>query len=376
MTVYLYRDNLSIPTELCFALEREQRPSIETCYVDQHAINCLGQVIDGKVTSYEQLVGAEVYLRALLFHEEVRPIAPSMAITVINESSDPFTYTKGKSAPNYKSIDYIFGHVGHNSHICSIEQGYVFYDATIEEKYLREHTRGMFTPICNDVDDYFERIFFNDDRQLSKFLSEIPKSGIPSYLAHQAYVGKYSRLLEKAPLHRVFSHLDGEWATVEKNLSILLPVTLPPFMWIVMSMAESRDQIAPTILRLREEFRRDRINIWEQLDEIKYRLGDDNAVHKAMAGLEKALSKVMARYMGTSAESPLCVLTNVALLLFNLSNGQLPASEIIALIKEGRGLFSYYPFGSFLKYLERLDTRSFYRHFTPDEIQAIEYSMS
>lgn len=314
MAVYRMNDNSG--AVFSYSLEEENIPSIETCFIDASSSGALNRLIEGPILGIQDLIGAEIYLRALFFHETIRPIGPSIQVHQhsINQRN-PFVYTTWSSSSSRNhALDEIHKNVHHNSYICPIDWVITFDSPEAEKivakqnEFYQRHCSELnnqvssvidsrffyFEKICESIDDYERSVFDKSDELISKFLIEIPKARIPTYFSKNKYCDILSLQMNDR-LKYFLSPIERDW---EKHCNDIvhhcLSFRCPPFLAIILHNAKCRENIVNEILDFREKFKNSRKELWDIIDDVAIRNnGDLKKAHKFLKKIETDAEKII-----------------------------------------------------------------------------------
>ena len=406
MGVYRLTDFSTEPGEFTYALEEENIPSVETCFIDRLSVESLGKVIEGPITNFSNLIFAELYVRALIFHQTVRIIGPAVQVThILSPKEKPFYFHSGVGKfKQFESIDEIFKKINHNSTSCQIDRVFTFKDEKIEREIVEEQNKihllnkhiinqarsrdgflmdtrlGRFEQICDSLEEYGENIFWKDDYLISKFLKGIPRAKLPTYLSDPVLCSKIGTSTLNG-LQEFLLPIENDWKKVEKLIKYHMGIPFPPFLSIVFHRAENRKAIVDSILELRNDFEKARIQLWENIDDAILRSEKDIfKTHRILDEISKQARTIIPRALHENAEKRNFVLQfiNAAFIMFKLNNGKLISpNEIMKLLADIKNLFCLQApslisknIESFLNNWDLLE-----KHFSPSELLVMRQTL-
>ncbi len=298
MEIYQYSGFKNSGIVHSFSLGNEVRPSVDICYIDQHTINCLDKVITGPIESFAEFEAAETALRSLILHDSIKSLVPSLKVyNIRNGASKPFIFMKGESQPKLESIGCILSDVGYFSSNCTIAHVFTFSDKEFAKEYIERDTRkrkeddrkaeeggyeigylfgkGTLEQISKNEEEYFANEFYSSEKEVSKFLQEIPRHGTQSYLSHPILSSKFESTFDSRKTNAInelfWKPQDNDWKNFNLAQCFTINLPIPQIMSIVLNKAGSRSEIPFVIFDLKQQFSSARNNLWELIDDLKYR---------------------------------------------------------------------------------------------------------
>jgi len=243
-----------------------------TSIIDSNTVKALEDLICGEVSLWSTLETAEMAVRALILHENVYWMFPAALIvkpekvyggnnTIIAEEQGEIIYPKYQNS--CAILDFL-----RQARVSSysvygggvfVEKGIPIYGSDFWIKNF-----ALLSRKDNDLWNVFQDSLAEPNLQYSYFLS--PKAiGAASYLGSrqdrelEAHVNEV--LNPKLP-ERILSLLDDSWASEVQGSNIGLNILLGPFLAMVLSRANDRNDIQKAIIELRDEFADARKELW------------------------------------------------------------------------------------------------------------------
>lgn len=242
--------------------------------IDNVLVESLERITNGKVTSWYDIELAEIAVRALILHEMVYWIHPSVLVI------EPVPVHGGEGriiAPESGRIvgpdftkDY---QVSENFR----KNGIHVYQAWISGVYVKDgvvQVGSDFWKVNGEIfkaqDESLLRETFNEQLKIpyykNKFLLSAKAIGAGSYLGNRAdrdYEAALTRDISTRVPHKILARLDDSWAKEVAGGNIGLNIRLGPFLSIVLSRAENRHQIMEKLFDIRDDFVDSRKGLWE-----------------------------------------------------------------------------------------------------------------
>lgn len=211
--------------------------------LDVDSIAALGRVIDGPITSKEDLVMAEQALRAMLFHESTQVLVPSLKIDhggfICYQRLD-----KGlRNSASYEALKVLDSR-----------------DLLFTTEYL-EVSERIVTSSSNPRSGLINRSvesFGNGYELVLKSSSEVSitlpnRIGATTYFSNPELT-KHCSTYESGFIKRLYDSIEKPWFEIaQASPPIEVDIKLPPLISIVFSRASYRDEIPDVIRQLREE---------------------------------------------------------------------------------------------------------------------------
>ncbi len=244
---------------------------------DNYTIHELDKLVTGNVDSWDTLDTAELALKAILLHERLYWIVPSVLVVnlyngvktgvgkdgVIRDDTGSVVYPKHQEPQAFMDV---LRKAGASS--------YAVYSAHVDIKdkipvsgsrfWMGNYKRLMSKDVgvVNDVfNESFEIPFYKDS-----FYSSPKAIGAASYFGRNTDRNYEYELIKKNSSsfpEKVFRKLDESWAHKVSGSSIGLNIKVGPFLSIVLSRAKDRNNIPETVIQLRDEMADSRKELWE-----------------------------------------------------------------------------------------------------------------
>jgi len=298
--VPLYRltEHSSSPIDFGFSLEPNEGGRLEKCFVDISSIDSLSRIVTGPLKSPQDILGAEVALRGIIFHDAINIIKPCIQNEYIHDlfgksfRSNP----SEESETKYEGILNVLEDANRHEHIGAIDWLVSFKDQEIADKYIETHNSrreillkereekddnlvswalcyeiGKFEFVANTIEEYFKVTCKTDEYLLNNFLRRVPIAGYATYFSDSSY-RSYLHKIEKNNPNQFFKPIDETWK--EKTTSLLdyiVKIPMQPLLAIVLNRASKRENIPEEIIALREEFSEARSQLWLHFDDAQLR---------------------------------------------------------------------------------------------------------
>lgn len=306
-----------------YALEAITANRLDVGLVDWHAIDKLVSLISGGISGINDLYAAEIALRAIVFHDKIREIKPSIKVQVVNPGYSPFVYNDSPSSQNRQSLQDALKSSNHSVMLCGIDQLLGFGEQVNVADYLSLHDeyrkkklaeeeekhRALGIPrptfridpsiapieaVASGKDEFFSDVFLSNEHYIKNFLAPLSKSGYAVYLGSPSISAHYESL-RNYNAGEFFDVLDEHWAEHNHKLRRRLEIPIPLFLSIILSRSSDRDSIAGEILYLKEEFSEARSQLWDLFDEADFRIYDTEVASRILTDIESEAQSVIPR---------------------------------------------------------------------------------
>ncbi len=281
-----------------FSIQPNEGGRLDKCFIDLSSIDSLNRIVMGPLKSYQDILGAEVALRGLIFHDGINILKPSFKNEYFNDAfgNSFISNPSEESETEFGGIQNILTDANRSDHIGAIDWLISFKNHDVADKYIENHNlrrekllkeqdeindnfaffalcyeRGKFEFIANTTEEYFKDICKTDEHLLNNFLRRIPVAGYATYFSDIAY-RSYLHKLEKNNPIQFFKPIDEKWK--EKTASLLnyiVKIPMQPLLAIVLNRASTREDIPEEIISLREEFSEARSQLWLHFDDAQFR---------------------------------------------------------------------------------------------------------
>lgn len=307
--------------EMGYALDSITANRLDAGLVDGHAINKLGCLVSGGVTSIDDLFAAELALRAVIFHDKIQEVVPSVKIQVVCPGQEPFVFSDSPNSYAREAVQSVLQSSQHTVMLCGVDQLIGFGDQVNVQEYLQGHEErrkermrheaernsrlGIPQPsfsldpstapiefVASDKNDFFANTFYATDRYSRRFLGPLSTSGYAAYIGAPEINRKYEGL-KNYNAAQFFDVLDKSWFEHNQKLRRRLEVPLPLFLSIVLSRSKDRESIPEEIVHLREEFADARRQLWELFDEADFRVHDTEIAIRILNDIEKRAASIV-----------------------------------------------------------------------------------
>ena len=290
-----------IPTEGVIASAFDAYRTVEISHIenqpdswsmlDVDSIAALGRVIDGPITSKEDLVMAEQALRAMLFHESTQVLVPSLKI----DHGSLIGYQrldKGlRNSASYEALKVLDSR-----------------DLLFTTEYLEVDER-IVTSSSNPRSGLINRSiesFGNGYELVLKSSSEVSitlpnRIGATTYFSNSELTKHFSNY-ESGFIKRLYDSIEKPWFEIAQASPLIeVDIKLPPLISIVLSRASYRDEIPNVIRSLREELTASR----KELTRFNSLIGEDLNQRDYMAQVNRiqdSFNAIVAESQLTDAE--------------------------------------------------------------------------
>lgn len=309
--------------EIGYALEAITANRLDIGLVDWYSIDRLVSLISGGISGIEDLYAAEIALRAIVFHDKIQEIKPSIKIQVVHPGFSPFIYNDSPSTQNRAPLLDALKSSNHSVMLCGVDQLLGFGEQVNVADYLSRHDeyrkkklaeedekhRALGIPlptlrvdpsvapieaVASGKDAFFSDVFLSNEHYMKKFLSPLSASGYAVYLGSPSISTHYERL-RNYNAAEFFDVLDKHWAKHNHKLRRRLEIPIPLFLSIILSRSSDRDSIAGEILHLKEEFSEARSQLWDLFDEADFRIYDTEVASRILSDIESEAQSIIPR---------------------------------------------------------------------------------
>lgn len=293
--------------------------------VDSYALDRLTKLVVGGLKSFEDLYAAEMAIRALVFHDQIQEVYPSIKVQVINNGDSPFVMNQRQDTENRNTILDVLKASNYSGMLCGVDQLISFSSDVDIEKYLHAHEEkrqriitkdddfhrrlGVFpvmefnpskSPIefvSNDKQSFFSEEFMSSEKHIGIFLRPLSCSGYAIYLGNPVLRNKYESLRygENYSAPEFFSTLDSNWNEYQNRLRRRIKIPIPLFLNIVLSRASSREMIPQEINALKAEFSYARKELWTCFDEADFSIYDSPSAARELEYIEKQAASIVPK---------------------------------------------------------------------------------
>ena len=244
---------------------------------DSHTIMELDKLVTGNVDSWDTLDTVELALKSIILHERLYWIVPAVLVVSLYNGVKSGVGNDGVVRDDTGSVVYpkyqkpqAFMEVLQKSGASS----YAVYSAHVDIKNDAPVTGSVFW-----IENY-KKLMSNDSNVVKNVFNESFK--IPFYkdsffsspkaIGSATYFGKnrdrkyeFNLIKNNSPQfpEKVFKKLDESWGQEVSGTSIGLNLRVGPFLSIVLSRANNRNEIPETVIQLREELAESRNELWQ-----------------------------------------------------------------------------------------------------------------
>lgn len=302
-----------------YSIERVDANRLDAALVDWHAIDKLAALISGGVSGINDLYAAEVALRAIVFHDKIKEIKPSIKVQIVNPGASPFYLNDSPDSQNREILKGVLKSSGHSVMLCGIDQLLGFggkidaaeylsrHEESRKRKLAEEEKKGLPKPsfrldpsiapiesVASGKDEFFSEVFLSSEDYIQRFLAPLSASGYAVYLGNPN-IGNHYEGLRNYNAAEFFDVLDEHWAQHNKKLRRRLEISIPLFLSIILSRSSDRYSIAGEIFNLKEEFADARSQLWDLFDEADFRIYDTEVASRILNDIENEAQLVIPR---------------------------------------------------------------------------------
>lgn len=279
------------------AIREEEPKRLKRAFVDTSAIDALGRLVEGPLRTKVDLQSAELAARAIVFHDEVNLLSPCIDRNIYN-SIEFGPLRASQAVSDNTSIPDWF-----NSELkdCKLHQYIVPVDELLEvpaeieseviDKFisksdseymwnkdkwtgiskLRDDSRAYCVKLLDNINDYYEKIFLNDEYKIRKVVRSIPDTGSPAYFGLNEYQRIYEGSTEFNPT-KYFDIIDTDWSQErDALLSYGAKIPIGFLTAILASRVDRREQLPNALAEMRAEFSSARNQLWDVYDDVNLR---------------------------------------------------------------------------------------------------------
>jgi len=309
--------------EIGYALEGITANRLDVGLVDWYAIDKLVSLISGGISGIDDLYAAEIALRAIVFHDKIQEIKPSVKVQVINPGFAPFIYNDSPGVQDRQPLRDALKSSSHSVMLCGIDQLLGFAEQVDVARYLSRHdeyrkkklaeedekykTLGVprpvfridpsiapIEPVASGKGVFFSEVFSSSERHIKRFLAPLSMSGYAVYFGDPGIRAHYENM-RNYNASEFFDVLDEHWGNYNKKLRRRLEIPVPLFLSIILSRSSNRDSIAGEIVYLKEEFYEARSQLWDLFDEADFRVYDTEVASRILSDIESEAQSVIPR---------------------------------------------------------------------------------
>jgi len=352
MSIYAYRNPNDGSPMLGYTLPAWEGSRVERCFIDAEALNALNTLIVGPVESPETIVRTESAIRALLFHDAVHLIRPSVKRYYHSSADhDPFIGSKfiGDDLDT-SGIQSVLTDANYHEELGTIDHIVAFGNEELERAYVAEAQRKGYVELTDttvqpprrgrapanilqvgsDEDDYYRNTFQTTEELIKNFLVPIPKSGLLAYLTNPTYADYQSRITEQrdGPFFEAF---DKSWAENSGRIQDYLNMPMEPLIAILLHRANSRDEIPEELINLRQEFADARQQFWEFVDDVSMRTLPPTLGWRRLDELQEQAGEIIPKGLYSKHDGWQINIMWIARLVWLVNTGQFQgAAELVA----------------------------------------------
>jgi hypothetical protein len=221
---------------------------LNACFIDIHSANCLARVVEGPISSLQDLQGAEAALQALLFYDHVSVLTPGIYITNqgyvrCEATRPPLAFELFKSVETSDEL-VVLEHANLKNGLIDLTS--IDPAGPLAQKAPKELGDDYISirpwvgaGISQTPSLYRMPAFFSDPR-------------LQQYFGNRGFSGRLYETINR-------SVLDSGSVVPGSSVEVQLPIIL----WILLDRATSRAKILEAIVGLREETRAARIQLRE-----------------------------------------------------------------------------------------------------------------
>lgn len=258
--------------------------SVRNAITDDDAIQSLNSLVAGPVLSWETLEKAEIALRALVLHDRVDCIFPSVLVTYDFADSTQPVYEQPKWP---KAIEEVLRHANmfHRFVFKSwikINDRSLFKEISQWSSHKNEYIDNQYLGYLHEKPPEIIKQCLSSRHLIEAFVSTPTVLGAASYFANDS-----NQKFENQKIRRVnpqvwFEQIDKDWQERLNKLSkIGINIRTGPFLAIILSRASNRDEIPQAIIEFREEMEAPRTQLWGLLQELQFESSHYKMIQKA-----------------------------------------------------------------------------------------------
>ncbi|MFI3190732.1 hypothetical protein BCS42_04055 [Crenothrix sp. D3] len=302
-----------------YRIETLDNGRLHTGYIDHVAINALGKLIGGELTCFEDISAAEMALKSLIFHENTIVQRPSIKVEIVDKTSETFHINQAPNLEHEEAFSVLYEKQIIQHHIGGIQQLIGFVDKStalqhikyreqkaLEEERLRKKnglprsTLNLFSDstsleyVADSYDDFFKKIFLNDENLIGSYINPMIQSGSALYLGDTT-VSKILNTIATQNADQFFNVAEKEWHDYLDILKRRIEIPVPLFLSVVLNRANSRIDIPKVILELRDEFLDARRQLWTMFDEADHLLSDTRQSIKLLNSIENDTKQALRK---------------------------------------------------------------------------------
>lgn len=211
-----------------------------SCFTDVETMQSLARIVEGEVTSWQQIQAAETALQVLFWHERADIMVPGFKATFnghsfyvrCNEPRSDLAYELFKPCVPY---DMIF----------AVEE------ALIDDKTI-VRSSFMESSLINKTIDEVKEKYLDTTPIQGKVISTIPMDfRVPAYFSSPHFQKYFDK---RGHFGQLYNIMDKQWSESVSTVPDLdININLPPLLAIVLTRSKNRSDIPKTIMELREE---------------------------------------------------------------------------------------------------------------------------
>lgn len=257
-----------------FSLKHENIPSYDACYIDTDSILSIDKLVNGKIDGIADLLKAEQFIRMVIFHDNIKPLSPSAKIqSYTGESNKPFKYISGKQLKVNTNTSDFMRRVSTGSHLGNVCSIFTFPEH--REKAIINAQGDSLKYICAGMDTFLNDYLGSDPSYLNSFIRGSQTTNLPVYFTSNTLLEHCERLNNIGLVKHYLNKIDESWAKFDDPLINSIGFNFQPFISIVLSRADKREDIFSEILSLKEELSSGAKKLWFEIDEALQRNNQD-----------------------------------------------------------------------------------------------------
>ncbi|ETX09438.1 hypothetical protein MUS1_08775 [Marinomonas ushuaiensis DSM 15871] len=271
------------------SVEYIKNPAPSWCFTDVDSAAALGRIIDGPITHGSDLAAAETALRAILFHEKVDVLIPTIKVNEGNFSRYERLDRGIRNEASFKAFQ--------------IANAFDFLPAVELVQVGEGKILTSTNPNCNFISDDYKNLNLQYNSTLNAvadFAHALPiQSGASTCFSNPA-------LMKGIPhsaagfIDKLHKQVDLSW-NVKSTPSMGLNISLPPLLAIVLSRSNNREDIINTLKEVRQELCDSRVEL-ATLNEMLDKCMDHRDIEYQSQRYEESFSCIVAESRLTNAQ--------------------------------------------------------------------------
>lgn len=253
-----------------------------SCFADIETCNGLVTLIEGEVTSWDQIEAAELALQILMWHDRLDVMVPAF-----KQKSENMVFYKRCEIDRKNLAFDLFKEMAPYDVLFVVEEA-------IEKGGVIIESSDQASPLIG-LDPKMPIFYLNCSRFQAMAFSSIPHDfGVPAYFSNSILKNVCQR---NNWFKRLYFSLRSEWEkAVKLDPDFEFDLVLPPLLSIVLHRANKREQIPEAINELRHEtlkIRNEIIDFSNYIDEIKQRGVHQNEIYKKCKYIQESFDHIV-----------------------------------------------------------------------------------